>query len=394
MKFWAKVRLEGEEDAKYLIQAFFKEFNPESSITIKGKEAKLEIFFEGSSPERIISATYHCKVEEFYYGKVLGEYSEDETALAATENEALGQPMLMEVKEEDSEQVEQTTEQETLQQAERPKVISATKKAAEVRTINIPQLEEIVQNATSFEHFVTLVAEWLEMGKRQRIFENLLVTATEIEKVSWKALEKAMKDKGISYKEWDSIFMGRQVSEKLRAYSVTIIPFVKKVAQYKDYPFRPVQPEENSTEQESKEETFSAEEENVGKVEELTSNSRVKMECMPEILRLEETLGSVDKTQPIEDRVKYVLAAMGWTKKNTEEQQVIFEIANAAVRDKEMEFDHIFSKTNIRMEDSEKARMVFSQFINDFVRSYSDRKVKLLDFLKQLQEAVVDKSEI
>ncbi len=77
MKFWAKVRFTSEKNAEYLIRSFFKEFNPESSILIRGKEAKVEIIFD-KPPMEIIQAITECNLLEFRYGKTLREYNEDE----------------------------------------------------------------------------------------------------------------------------------------------------------------------------------------------------------------------------------------------------------------------------------------------------------------------------
>ena len=150
-----------------------------------------------------------------------------------------------------------------------------------------------------------------------------------------------------------------------------------------------------SVKKQEKEETLDTVEEIISEGEETKTKNRVKMDCMPEIPWFEETLGSVDKTQPIEDRVRYVLTTMGMEKMNAQEQQEIFEIANTAVRLGRIAFDIIFVKANIPMESSVKARMTFSGFVNDFVTQYDpQRKVKLLDFLKQLQEIVMYESEI
>ena len=42
-RFLAKVRLREEENAAYLIKAFFQNFNPESSLILKGNEVKMEV---------------------------------------------------------------------------------------------------------------------------------------------------------------------------------------------------------------------------------------------------------------------------------------------------------------------------------------------------------------
>lgn len=386
MKFWAKVRFRDEKNVEYVIRSFFKEFNPQSSIVIKGKDVKLEIFFDDNPPMEIIEAIYHCDVIELNYGKALGEYCEDENEPVVEKKETLEQTAQAETKEEATS--EQTTQKTATPKAKNTKVINA-------ETVKVSQLEEIAEKATSFEHFAKLVAEWLEMGKRQDFFVNLVIASTKVEKMSWKELEKALENEGVSYSEWDKIYTGRQVSEKLKEYSLTTLTFLNVLGKYKDYSFGQEMSEEVITEHMTEENEKVVEEQISAHVEENTSKNRVKMECMPEIPHFEETLESVDKTQPIEDRVRYVLAAMGWEKKNAQEQQKIFDIANAAVRIETMTFDSIFLKANIPMESSMEARMTFSKFINDFVSEYApEKKVKLLDFLKELQKIVMHESEI
>ena len=122
---------------------------------------------------------------------------------------------------------------------------------------------------------------------------------------------------------------------------------------------------------------------------------RVKMECMPEIKDFEETLASVDKTQPVEERVRYVLGAMGLNKVSAKEQKQIVEIASTAVRKGRMAFDIIFVEANIPIEQTMAVRMTFSKFVNDFVQKYeSGKKVKLLTFLSELQKIIMFESEI
>lgn len=61
----------------------------------------------------------------------------------------------------------------------------------------------------------------------------------------------------------------------------------------------------------------------------------------------------------------------------------------------EMSLDNIFLKAEIPTEKSVTARMTFSKFINDFVKQKdSNKKVKLLDFLKDMQSVVMLESEI
>lgn len=416
-KFWAKVNFKQEKNAEHLIRAFFQEFNPESSIVVRGKEAKLEIVFR-EPPIAIIEAINHCEVIELNYGKNLKEYAEDENVNGKEENDTVQEV----TKSENSEQTEQeVTESENSEQTEqevaksensklteqpkkkrgRPstKKVETTKEVKNEQTvINIPELKEIAEKATSFEHFAELVAEWLEMDKRKELFTNLIIVSAEVDKITWKELEKALKCKNVFYTQWDKIWSGQQVSEKLKKYSATLLTFLNATRQYKEYSFKKADEhfiKENSNTQATKKTIPNAEEKTEESSDSGISKPRVKMECMPEIKDFEETLASVDKTQTVEERVRYVLSAMGLNKLNAKEQKQITEIASTAVRKGRIAFDIIFVEANIPIEQTMEARMTFSKFVNDFVQKYeSGKKVKLLTFLSELQKIIMFESEI
>lgn len=386
-KFWAKVKFKQEENAEQLVRAFFQEFNPESSIILRGKEAKMEIVFR-ELPKAIIDSINHCEVIELNYGKNLKEYEEDENLQVETEKNS-------KQKNAESEISEQTGLPKKKKGRPVTKKIESTEETkSEPKTINIPKLEEIAKKSNSFEHFAKLVAEWLEMDKREKLFTNLIIVSAEFDKVKWRELEEALKNKkNVSYTDWDASWVRRQVSKKLKEYSVTLLPFLNETKKYKEYSFKEV--EEQSSEQEMKNPTTNIEEKSDQLDETVISKTRVKMECMPESKELEERLESVDKTQPIEKRVRYVLEAIGLNKMTVENQQQIVKIASIAVKKREMNLESIFFDANIPIENRRKVQMTFSQFINDFVERYErGKKVKLLTFLSELQNIIMFESEI
>ena len=417
IKFWAKVRIKQDKNAEYLIRAFFQDFNPESSIVVRGKEAKLEIVFR-QPPMAIIDAISHCEVIELNYGKNLKGYEEDEKIQVDTENdyeygnvggEDSEETEQTNAESEKSEQAEQANaksekaeqanaESKSFKQTELQKKVQPKKINRGLTTINIPKLEEIAKIATSFENFAKLVSEWLEMGQREDFFTNLVIISTKVDKITWKELENALKNKKVFYTQWDKVWSSKQVSERLKEYSITILSFLNVTKQYKEYSFKGVEDhstEENSNKQEIEETTNVKE-----KIDEFDDGKtitkpRVKMECMPEIRDFEETLASVDKTQPVEKRIRYVLEAMGLNKMTVKEQEQIVEIASTAVKKERIAFDIIFIETNIPIEQTMTVRMTFSKFVNDFVQKYeSGKKVKLLTFLSELQKIIMFESEI
>lgn len=419
-KFWAKVRIKQDKNAEYLIRAFFQDFNPESSIVVRGKEAKLEIVFR-QPPKAIIDAISHCEVIELNYGKNLKGYEEDEKIQVDTENdyeygnvggkdseeteqtnaesEKAEQVEQANAKSEKAEKAEQANaESKSFKQTELQKKVQPKKISRGLTTINIPKLEEIAKIATSFENFAKLVSEWLEMGQREDFFTNLVIISTKVDKITWKELENALKNKKVFYTQWDKVWSSKQVSERLKEYSITILSFLNVTKQYKEYSFKGVEDhstEENSNKQEIEETTNVKEKFDEFDDGKTITKPRVKMECMPEIRDFEETLASVDKTQPVEKRIRYVLEAMGLNKMTVKEQEQIVEIASTAVKKERIAFDIIFIETNIPIEQTMTVRMTFSKFVNDFVQKYeSGKKVKLLTFLSELQKIIMFESEI
>lgn len=376
-KFWAKVRFKEKENADFLTKSFFLEFNPQSSIIVRDKEIKLEVFFN-KPPMGIINAINKGEVEELIYGKKLEEYEEDADTHDVEELKE-NETELEKTRDEKSEQNEQTKQYEQNEQTEQEKVggeqperteqpkkrkgKTATKKKDttaktaknEIKPADIPELEEIAKNATSFEDFVKLVAEWLEMDKRQEFLVKLAIASSEVNKLSWKELENALNSKGETYGEWEKIQTCRQVSEKLKERSVTMLPLLNAIRQYKDYSFKnaeKISKKETSIEQHEKEET-SQNVEKTGEFDEsIIPKPRVKMECMPEIKDFEETLASVDTTKPVEERVRYVLNAMGLNNMSIKEQEQIVEFASLALRKSRMSFENICVEANIPIDQT------------------------------------------
>lgn len=446
MNLWAKVKFKEEENAYHLLRSFFNEFDPRSSIVIRGREAEVKIYFENQPPLKSVDTISHCCVDEFVYnGELLHERNEKGTS-EQTEPKVTPKEIPKQVEqatplektpeqavpatsaEEISEQAKPMTEEKlpkqhepaTLTQSEEPKKKKsryATKKAegtkeVKNKAVNIPELEELAKQATSFEHFAKLVGEWLEMGVAyQDFFVNLVLASTEVDKVSWNELSSAMQSKKQFFSETHKIMAGQKVSKKLKSYSVTILPLLRLMGQYKNYPFGQEQPVEKTsagqeTEQaeqlassERTEETTTAEA-IPAEAEDGTHPKRVKMACMPEIPLFEVGLGSVDETQPIEERVEYVLRLMGWNELNPQEKEEVFEIANLAVRLEGMTLDMVHEIGYEMMSippvyDWDVARMTFAKFINDFTGKYAPGKnVQLHDFLKDLQNAIMLETEI
>ena len=376
-RFLAKVRLKEEENAAYLIKAFFQNFNPESSLILKGNEVKMEVFFE-KPPNELVQAIVHCEVVELNCGKWLKEHEDNKNINLKVDSDFKHQTSVEDF----------SNETKPLKVPEKPR----KRRSEQNDSPHIPELEAIAQKATSFDNFVTLVAQWIQMGKRQDFFKNMVIASTEVDMVAWKNIENVLNRKKIVFKQYDKVFSSNKISEKMKEYSITLIPFLDIIRKYKDYPFSQeketsveenVGQTENQTQMQNLEEKISD--------ESIISKPRIKMECMPEIQEFEETLASIDKTQPINERIRYVLKAIGLSKLPADQQRQIIEVASIAVKSNEMNLESIFS---VYGGEYGETRMQFSKLINDYVKTHgSNEKVKILTFLSELQKVIMLENE-
>lgn len=381
------MKLERDKNAEHLVKAFFQNFNVESSIAIKGNEAKMKIVFE-KTPMEIVDAISHCKIVEFNCGKEFKGYEEDESVQVESKMNTEQESKENEIFEQVGQTFEENEDSKRTGQAKKKQVTKL-----ETKPVNIPELKEIAKKATSFDDFAELIAKGLEKDqKKQSFLKNLIIVSADVDIITWKKLEAGLEKKKIYCKESDKNWARKQVSLN---FNITMLPFLKAVVEYKDYSFKQTEEYDESTEQLAEEATRNIEEISEEAKENVFSKPRVKMECMPEIKNFEETLASVDKTQAVEEKVRYVLEAMELNQLSDEEQKQIIEIASIAIRKKRMDWDIILGETKIPVEQKEIAHMAFSKFLNDFVQKYeSERKVKLLTFLSELQKIIMLENEL
>lgn len=405
MYFYATLELTQESSAE-LLQAFFEEYDLGNSLMIRNDKAVIEIATK-DTPVKIGTALGKCKIIAFECGNVSERIKQQLFSPILTEEEktTTSNPLGMEVpasqaeqsvaEKEPAVQAEQSvTEEEPAIQTEQPAIEEepailakqpvAVEEPTSSRDLNF-ELTRIAKSCSSFETFVASVATWLELGKWSEFFVNLAKASTQTEKVSWDNIEKAFRANGLPYSQYNKIACGKRVAEKFReyGYSGTLLTLLKLCRTYQNFGFI-----EDASNTENTPEEQSACTESISKPSTL-------MPCMPEIPPFEETLKSVDKTLPIYERVKYVLTAMGLEKEDNGTQEEILALADAGVQLLEISFDQIIVRSNIPIDSAKHARMAFATFINNFVQQYdAAHKVKMIDFLKDLQHVIMFADEI
>ena len=375
MKILAKVRMDNKNQGGNLIQAFFEEFNPKSKINIKGAAGELEIFFEEEPPLRIIEAIGACDGFDLLYG----EENEKENDKTEKSKSKAGT-----VEKKETEIVEKQNEiPEQTKRAKRKKDAAEQfeKENAEVQSEIMNQLKELAEKATSFESFVKMVGNWMNTGKRQDFFEEVIKATSMVNNICWEELTNACVSNGATFKNWERFNLAGKF--KMKTGSENFFPFLEMVANYRDYPFG--EKTELAIDEPEGGSQVLVPEEN----QEEVLKKNFETENVPEMSYLAGMLGSVIKTQSKEEKLRYILTVMGLEKENPDVQKEIFDIAYSAVMQEKKTLEEILADTKIPEESWMKARMNFAKFINDFVSAKgSTEKIKLLDFLKDLKEIV------
>lgn len=303
-------------------------------------------------------------------------------------------------------------------------------------------LKELAGKVCSYEDFVKSILETLNLGKRQVIFATYVEAAEKTEKIKWKTLEAYAENKGVIISSYyDKIFISNKISQYFEADKLTFLEFIKKIVEYKTYDFNlnseqndngvPSQDDGEALEEELKlPETFENETVNPSKeeggnetikpfeeaesadaanisvevetldvehlVREQATKKQVKMRCMPEIPEFEEILANIDKNEPVETRVACILNAMGLFLKSSQLQEKLIKFTVAAINLQNINLQSIFMETSISSDYLMEARIELSKLINDFVSRFaSGTKVKLVDFLRDLQsKLILEKEEV
>lgn len=357
MIFWAKIKFNASRDAEYLIRAFFEDFSNQNLILIEGDKAFIKIISD-NTPREIVKALSQCQIEEFNYNGDMKKFEDFEVELIGLEENQ--SKINLEVP---TNQVKSVKSQE---------IVESQKEEIEKED----EFIELATKASSYDEFIKLVVTWFEMKESAKSTKRFLevIKSAEIinergEKITWKNIKNNMEEK-----VWKRDSIARKISKKYRTLNKQVgtlrtLKVIQRIVEFKNWDF-----EKNINHQLSVKEDGEKKE----------SKTEIQMKSMPNIPYLEKTVNALDRSKPIEQQLKAVLTEMGW-KESYDEEMIIFKITNTAIRMKTVAFHEIFINAEIPVEE-EYARMVMSQFINDFVKVYDPtKKLKVMKFLEDLR---------
>ena len=333
MKLRLEIKCSDETSIGKLVKIFFEDSKTSDYIEVKNSTVKLEIE-ENEGDERkkkIIEAIDEWKNVTLNYGILSDSACEERNQ---------------------SNEVETKKEEKKYQKNE--------------EVLKVPKLEVIAKKSGSFKEFIELTAEWLEMGDYKELFYNVVMAATESEKVTWREMHKYLENIEICCEMSDKEEMTKKIHSKVY---ISLKKFLEAMKQYK-YVFK-----ENSTQKFTN-----------------SDKPRIKMECMPEIEEFEETLTHVDKTLPVSTRIETVLLPMGLEKLPEQEKNILVDFSRIVIEQKKVNLDNALEQIakTYNLDSSKEIQLKMSQLLNSYVQKYDkDRKVKTETFFTELQKVIM-----
>ncbi|MBO5143179.1 MAG: hypothetical protein J6J11_06415 [Treponema sp.] len=457
-KFFERIKPENSisiDDGVIELKYYFEEYIPGGMLEAIGSQEIISFSFnsthhnlntEEKEVESLVKSTtkknlFDGKTEESLpMDKSLVQQKIEEIRKVATStNINIDEKSLSSEKESDKQDKEDSIDTKTSESAPSDTCSSEPSESlSSSNTLSDISLENLAKQASSYEEFVDSIVKLMDLSSKEEFFRTCIEAADSIPKVTWKNLEEYCNKKGISFGLYEKQKCTRKVAEIFGHENISILLLFKKIVEYKNNNFASKSDEskKSSSENNVVEDGNISKEQNVpqkaekhvlaepvkrfakkvnngaNKNADKSFNSVSKknfvpnkpnapvimslmMKCMPEIKYFEDILKNIDMTKPVENRVRYVLTSMGLLDFDAEMQKKILELAVTAVNIKNPTLDAIFMKTNIEFEEVMEVRANFGKLINNFVaKSVPDMKVKMLDFLKDLQNVVMMPYEI
>ena len=408
MELYVRFRVRSEEECMQLIESLFK--NPNGEVKeffysnmkkMQGDEGISDLAqgdvqesykdFVGEQTEQEERLKQEKQPEQESYDYPVGEQTEQEEQMEqeqqpeqesydylvgeqTEQEERLEQEKQPEQESYDYPVGEQTEQEEQMEQEQQPEHYedsnsnTATQEVAvDVEGTDVTdqdiksELNELAKKAKSFEDFVEIVADWLRLERQKEFFKVLIQIASSEERPTWNQIEQDFKLEALDreYSEWKKICTGKIVKEKT---GYTLLKFVKILIKYKV-----------GFEKEGKIEPFDLQPLNT------------------EIVKFKKALKEVDRDSPIEIRIKPILEAMGLKEQTPRDEQLILNFISSAMQKNlgGKSFSDIATEIGVHPSDILDTQMTVSKLVNQFMWTYANQKMRVMEFLQKIQLAVM-----
>ena len=482
MKFSVKLCLQDANVATTLIRNLFKDINPESSIYIKGNSAVMDIVFDKEPNSELMEAISECELKELKFNytedsektsidsapseasnieeipneegaaekvgeneKIVeaeepAEKTDAEDVEEATIVEVVGVteemasngkakdiPEFVDVEEMDLKDVKsdeknaETNAEESIDTEKAGNVKKRKYNCSKGKDDDIPALQELANQAQSFNEFIGEVCNWLNLGKDKaeyftKLVNKLLEEANPEMKITTKGIENITLSLG--YTKGMKTVLGKYITKKLIEINSpgTLMPFLKNVIKFRNSFTIMVETNEfqnsRKAEKSSYEANNSDEEDAIKRNAEcleigsIQNNEETTQECsktegmkripgFPSIPKFEEFLSNLDFSNSVRGIVIDILNAMGADEldKNLKNKMINVCVFAVLMKPNEVDYKECFKKANIFYDSAEgnELRMEIAKFVNSFISfAYSGRYSSITTqvFLKGISEFI------
>lgn len=415
MKLLANLRIKSERNAEFLLQAFFKASNPESSILIREGEVTMALELDGLSSEVIeeaVKAIGHCEIVRLSYGKTSEAVSDTEVEAApetakqvieAKESqEAEEHSLWAEKLPQSTEQTQKTVEDSKSEDSKQPKKTkgkSSEKKEATSESTNsereklIQKLDEFAKDSNSYSLFLKKVISWFELDKNRSLFLiNVLRVTEKVAKIQWNTIEAELSEIGVKMARYDVQKLKGMISKQT---NLRVIEVIKILDGYKSkFSSLPESTAETQKKVEKpKPDKMPESSPEVSDTEEENAESKDVAEILKGS-KLERRLIALDKRDSKSSWVSKILEHMEWSYLNSKDQYAVKSICEIALGLKNIAFENIFANARLQSFNQAEYVEIFSNFIDRYMkRNGINEKIDPIAFLKYFQNTILTDSE-
>lgn len=293
-----------EKLVKLMRVVLVEEFDSKTGIRIEDNKLYLKLHFDKEPPSQSVYALTDCGIVTYLEYNFPPENSDDSAEPLSEGEEEAEATDGGENANEGSENTPEGKEETDVPQKPAP-----TKTTGKV--LDIPELHSISSGVSSVDDYLTKVADFLGIPKEKcDTFISLVKIYPQVEKPTWKNIFAALKEQNIKCNTYDKKLMIDAVTSKLGLPFLKVVSVICRAMGQLDFS---ANAGNNGTASGVPNDTAGAAEGEAEGGEEAANAANKLFPCMPDVageekneqlLRLELALTSIDKSLPMEERIR------------------------------------------------------------------------------------------
>lgn len=254
--------------------------------------------------------------------------------------------------------------------------------------LDIPDLDRIAGEVTSFTQFVTNVGKWLNLPEDS--IDYFVKITAELSTIGVEGYEIRNEDvkrvnRNMEKPDYRRVKLGKQVSSLLETHNIfsTFHPFLCTVMKYAKKSYKAEADVQDSADQDCEGEHQ--------KYDKSTIDDEVKTTEKINYLNCEnfvQILKSIDENAPVDEKVKELLSKMGLDKKSKNLYNNTCQIVKAAFSMESIDsVDQVLNVAGVDTgtKNGMQIKIKLSEWINDYNKENHVKRMKIIAFLRELK---------